>query len=192
MAVLKARPRRDVAAVLGAFCVALGVAVAPDALAQGPSEHQVKAAFLFNFARFVGWPPGSFSDPGAPYQLCVVGQDSFGADLEATIGKKTVNGRSFRIVRVNDPRDLTGPCHIVFETASEADRPLEVLKRVGGEGVLTVSEIEGFAELGGVINFVLVDQKIRLEINVDAAERAKLQVSSQLLKLARVVHTGGR
>lgn len=188
MAILTTRGRRRLGAALGAICLALSAGGS----AQGPSEHQVKAAFLFNFARFVDWPANAFADPGAPYQLCVLGQDPFGPDLEATIGKKTVNGRGFRIVRATDVRDLAGPCHIVFVAESEADRPKETLKRLSAEGVLTVSEIEGFAELGGVINFIVVDDKVRLEINLDAAERARLQVSSQLLKLARVVHGGAR
>lgn len=175
---------------LGVICVGLLLltsAVARAGKAPVPSEYQVKAAYIFNFARFVEWPAGSF-EPGTPITLCLLGDDPFGADLEQTIGHKMVGGREFIVRRSSRLQELTG-CHILFIGSSEKGRLSQILPSLGVARVLTVSETEEFVERGGMINFSLEESRVRLEINVDAAERAGLQISSKLLKVARVVRS---
>jgi len=149
--------------------------------AQGISEYEVKAAFLYNFAKFVEWP-----DPASgPIRLCVVGDDPFGNNLEETVRGKTISGQPIEIKRLNrgdNPRS----CQIAFISASE--RPLRaVLDLLQGASTLTVGESPNFAKDGGMINFVLEDKRVHFEINPAAAQREGLRISSKLLNLARIV-----
>jgi hypothetical protein len=147
-------------------------------------EYKVKAAFLYNFSKFVEW-----TNPlpeGQPFVIGIVGDDPFGDLLEHTIRDKTVSGRSLVVRRYANVKQLR-PSQILFVSASERHRFAPILEAVEGAGTLTVSEIEAFAALGGMINFVIEENKIRFEINPEATARAGLQVNAQLLKLARVV-----
>jgi hypothetical protein len=154
--------------------------------AQTANEYEVKAAFLYKFASFVEWPSESGNEP-----LCiaVVGQDPFGAALDQVVKGKSINGRAFLIKRFKPGQDAAG-CHIVFISASERSRVPSVLDRLHGVSALTVSDIPGFCQAGGMINFELVDQKVRFEINPQAAERAGLKLSSKLLSVAKIVREG--
>lgn len=172
--------------VAAALCSAAGASEA-----QSPTEYQVKAAFLYNFAKFVEWPARSFPMAGAPFTLCVVGEDPFGSDLEEITQGKTVNERKLVTRRVKKTQERE-PCHILFISPSEEERLGEILRAVGNSSVLTVSDIEKFSQSGGIIRFTQDGNKIRFEINLDAAERAGLRISSRLLKLARIVRNGGR
>jgi hypothetical protein len=169
-------------AVLG---LALGT-VRLAAGAAGPGEYEVKAAFLYNFARFVEWPA---PDGAGPFVVTVLGRDPFGSVLDDTLRGKTVDARRILVRRVSRSEDV-GQSQILFICDSEKDRLPEILKSLESAPVLTVGEMSDFAERGGVIRFKVEQDRVRLEINVAAAERSRLRISSQLLKLARIVEPG--
>jgi len=148
-------------------------------------EYLIKAAFLLNFAKFVEWPADSFKDNLTPTNLCILGKDPFGPALD-TIKDKTVKGRPLKIRRANKVNDIGG-CHILFISPSEKENLKQILSVLRNSSTLTVSEIEGFAQMGGIINFILADKKVLFEINPDAAQHSRLRISSQLLKLAEIV-----
>jgi hypothetical protein len=175
---------RRLIAVL-ALCSAAGIAEA-----QSPTEYQVKAAFLYNFAKFVEWPARSFPAAGTPLTFCVVGEDPFGSDLEEITRGKTIDQRKLATRRVKKGRERE--CHILFVSPSEEARLGEILRDVKDASVLTVSDIAKFSRTGGIIGFIIEGNKIRFEINLDAAERAGLKISSRLLKLAKIVRDGGQ
>ena len=147
-------------------------------------EYEVKAAFLYNFARFVEWPDPA---PAAeePVEICVLGEDPFGEVLDRTIAKKKVRGHPVVARRIEGPDDAA-TCRIVFVSASE-ERLRPTLETLAREQTLTVGEDDDFTKQGGMIKFLLDERRVRLEINVDALERAGLKASSQLLRVARVV-----
>ncbi len=157
--------------------------------AQGVSEYEVKAAFLFNFAKFVEWPPEAFSDSGAPLIIGIIGDDPFGSAIDQTIDGKTVNGRRLMIRRLRWGQNLRG-CHVLFVSSSEQKRLSAILEHLKGACVLTVSEMGQFIQQGGIIGFVIEASKVRFEINTSAAEPARLRISAKLLALAKVVRNG--
>src|ERR1051326_4432727 len=142
-------------------------------------EYQLKAAFLYNFAKFMTWPTNAFSDAGTPLTIGLLGDDPFGPRLKDTVQGKTVNGRSIVLRPLKRDESPKG-CHILFISRSEKERIPAILASVEGQSILTVSEVERFAHNGGMINFVVVSESVRFEMNVQAAERAGLQVSSKL------------
>lgn len=148
-----------------------------------PSERQLKAAFLFNFARFTEWPATAFATSNAPMVLGVLGKNPFGDDLERTLKGKTLNNHPLVIKEFHSPVEATN-CQVLFISPSEKGRLLEILNSVRGFSVLTVSETEHFTETGGMINFVKEDNKIHFQINNDEAVKAGLKISSRLLSLA--------
>lgn len=154
--------------------------------AQSAGEYQVKAAFLFNFAKFVEWPSSSFSDASAPLQICVFGQDPFGEALRNITNEKTVNGRKFEIRQVSDLRDARS-CHILFVASSGKIPAKQIVEALRGASVLTVGDTKGFAEQGGMINFVLENDRVQFEVSRKAAEEAGLKISSKLLSVAKLV-----
>jgi hypothetical protein len=168
------------------LCVACFVSVF--AAAQSASEYQVKAAFLFNFAKFVEWPAEAFSTPDAPLQVCVLGQDPFGGDFEQMIEDKTVSGHRLEIAHPEGVPQARA-CQVLFIASSEKQKAREILRGLAGVSVLTVGDTSGFAKMGGVINFVLDENRVRFEINVKAAERAHLKLSARLLTVAKLIVT---
>ena len=156
-----------------------------------PSEYQLKAVFLYNYAKFVVWPAESFADADAPIILGVLGKDPFGAIIDQTIKGKTVKGRKLAIKRFEKIEDVE-ICHILFVSASEKKHLSKIVKILKGSSVLTVGEVKQFAQRGGIINFIIKQNKIRFEINLDAAQQAKLKISSKLLKLAKIIRDGRR
>ncbi|MEK6304132.1 MAG: YfiR family protein [Acidobacteriota bacterium] len=153
--------------------------------AQETTESQVKAAFLYNFVKFVDWPSEAFSDSGAPIIVGVVGEDSTTSAIDHTISGKIANGRRLLIKRFSNFRAITR-CHVLFISSSQRDNLPQILA-AAGSAVLTVGETERFAQMGGIINFTIIDNKLRFEINQAAAERAGLRISAKLLSLARVI-----
>jgi hypothetical protein len=155
------------------------------------SEYQVKAAYLFNFLKFVEWPEESFADPLAPIVIGVVGEDPFGNALPQVVVGKTVQGRDL-VIRIYRPgEDLRG-AHILFISASERKRLPMILSSLHGSSVLTVADTAGFLDAGGMIQFLNENGRVRFAINVDATGRAKLKMSSKLLSLAKVVGGNGK
>lgn len=148
-------------------------------------EYPVKAAFLLNFAKFVEWPAPAFAQPDAPLVIGVIGDGPWGNAGEVFTGK-TVQGRPVVVEQVELGPALKN-CHVLFVAASEEKRARRILESLASASVLTVSDMDGFLERGGLIQFVTEHNKVRFEINRAAAQRAGLKVSAQLLKLAKAV-----
>jgi hypothetical protein len=163
----------------------LGAAAVPGAMGQ-IDEYQVKAAFLFNFAKFVEWPAKSFPKPSDPIVICIVGQNPFGDHLKQAIQGKVWEGRTFAIVQIAD-LPPNSRCQILFVNSSERQRFRSIAGSLKGSPILTVGETPGFIDDGGIINLKLEGGKIRFEINIEAAEQAQLTLSSKLLSLAQIV-----
>jgi hypothetical protein len=154
--------------------------------AQAQQASQVKAAFLFNFAKFVEWPPGAFVNDQAAIILCFSDRDPMAEALEALRGK-VVQGRRLEIRRCRGPEDFRG-CQIFFASASERAGLPQIIGSLRNSPVLTVTEeVDNFAKLGGIINLIVAEGKIRFEISLHNARRPGLKISSQLLKLAKTV-----
>jgi hypothetical protein len=151
-----------------------------------PSEYQVKAAFLYNFAKFVEWPPPAFVAADSPITIGILGNNPFGEVLEATIRNKTINGRQLRVKEITSLKDpALKNCHILFISQSERKHLEETLEALKGTSILTVSEIEQFTRAGGMVNFVMEGNKVRFDINDGAAARNGLKISSKLLSLTK-------
>lgn len=153
-------------------------------------EHLVKAAFLYRIAKFVEWPAESFVDTHAPFTIGILGEEPLDVAL-GSIKDKDVRGRRVVIKRSARIEDLQG-CHILFISASKRKYLAQIFDNLKGLHVLTVGEVKNFAEVGGIINFVTVENKIRMEINVDAARKAGLKISSMLLGVSRIVRDDSR
>ena len=158
--------------------------------AQESREYQLKAAFLFNFAQFVKWPPDSFTSADAPFYIGILGDDPFGATLEETIQGEAIENHKLRVVRGRNFGDLKD-CQIIFVCRSEESHVSEILSQLGSRPILTVSEVESFARDGGDIDFYLSGGKVRFEINPQSALRCGLKLSSQLLSLGKIVKSVG-
>jgi hypothetical protein len=154
-------------------------------------EYSVKAAFLFHFAQFVEWPEETFKEADTPLTYCTIGDDPFQGSLDAALGGKAIGARSFRVLHFKQPQEIQG-CQVLFVGSGEKRRLPEILARVRTNSVLTVGESEHFAQEGGMIGFVLEENKIRFEINLAAAQKGKLKISSRLLALAKNVIGGQR
>lgn len=167
----------------------LSVALPPRALAQSDTltEYQVEAAFLYNFAKYVTWPPRAFNAATDPILIGVLGDDPFGDDLTRTVAReKPVQGRTFRVLHSRNAVELAG-CHLLFISSSEEAKlahHFAALQRANS-AALTVGETPNFLEAGGAIRFVVENKKVRFEINARAAEAAGIVISSKLLNLAR-------
>lgn len=178
-----------------AFVMALGVtllSVSPAtgmfsvaAAADTNFEYKVKAAFLFNFARFVTWPAYKFETPESPIDICVLGSDPFDGVLDDTVRDKSINGRPLRVRRALRPDELRR-CHVVFSGETDPARLQALLGALAGHAVLTVHEADD-TQAGGVVRFLIEDDRVRFEINTAAAARENLQLSAKLLGVARVV-----
>ena len=153
-----------------------------------PSEYEVKAAYLYDFGKFVAWPARVAASDDFP--ICVLGQDPFGPTFDATIAGETINGKKVVVNRITKPQDALS-CHILFISASEESQLKEILATIDKTSVLTVSDISQFTRRGGMIQFVTDANRVRFEVNVTTAERAGLTLSSQLLKVAINVRKTG-
>jgi hypothetical protein len=185
VAILTLRRAAVVVAALLAFAAAPGRAQAPPA----PTEYQVKAVFLFNFSQFVDWPAAAFPDGESPLVIGVLGNDPFGGVLDEIVRGETVNGRPL-VVRRYQSIDDVETCHILFIDRSQAEQLDAVLAALKERSVLTIGDFAGFARQGGIIRFVTVGNKIRLRINLAAAQQAHLTISSKLLRPAQIVAPG--
>ncbi|OHE22205.1 MAG: hypothetical protein A3J94_01770 [Syntrophus sp. RIFOXYC2_FULL_54_9] len=148
-------------------------------------EYKVKAAFLYNFTLFVEWPTETFPANDSPLTICILGKSPFGDALGSLRGK-TVKTRKLAVRQINSVQEMRG-CQVLFVSASEKMQLPNILAAVKNLNVLTVSDLDRFAEAGGIINFITLEDKVRFEVNLKAAQQARLKISSQLLKLARDV-----
>jgi hypothetical protein len=151
-------------------------------------EYQLKAAFLYNFAKFIEWPRESFPTADAPFVLCVRGDDPHAADMEGVLRGKTVAGRPLHVRLLQRAAEI-GACHVLFVSGDDAAR-VDFALRERRSGVLTVGESADFLRRGGIIRLMLEDGKVRFEISPAAGEEAALRISSKLLKLAHIFHDG--
>ncbi|WP_236026677.1 YfiR family protein [Geomonas diazotrophica] len=157
-------------------------------LAEAPQEYQVKGAMVFNMAKYIEWPTGVFSGSGAPLVVCSIGRGPFTGALEQYRGK-TVLGHPLQVRRMQPGEEL-GECHLLVVSGVEKRYLAGILDQARKRSLLTVSDIPDFARLGGIIGLVEVEGRVRFEINVKAAQQSRFKISSQLLKLARIVREG--
>lgn len=157
------------------------------ACAEASREYQLKAAFLYNFAQFVEWPADIFPDAKSPIVIGVAGDDPFDGALDRAIAGKTVGGRPLAVRHISRAEETKG-CHLLYVPAEGEQDLAALIRRIGVSPVLTVGETDRFMAHGGIVRFYLEDNKLRFEINVDAAQRSHLRVSAKLLRLARVRH----
>jgi hypothetical protein len=170
-----------IAAAAVAAAVSSASAATPTA-----SELEVKAAMLYNFIKFVEWPASALNAPTAPFVIGINGSGAFASVLAHTVADRTVQGRQVAVRQVASPAEMHA-CHVVFFIGSDAARGAAGLEVLRKSAVLTVGESPGFARRGGIIGFVMVDNRTNFEINVEASARVGLKVSSKLLRLASVV-----
>jgi hypothetical protein len=177
--------RRSLRCVLSALTFALCCSLV---LAQQPraSEYQVKAAYLLNFGKFVKWPSSASADKSQSFAACVLGADPFGVTLDSTLAGETLDNKPVVIKRIAKPQDAAA-CRILFISSTEEKHLKEILAAIDQASVLTVSDMPGFSKRGGMIEFVLDGSRVRFEINLASAENAKLNLSSELLKVATTV-----
>ena len=149
-------------------------------------EHRVKAAFLYNFARFVDWPTNAFADADAPFVIGVFGDESMAQALEQTVKGKSIGNRAIQTRRIPDPTRIN-PCQILFIAQSKTQQVARVLAMVGRAPVLLVGESPGFVAAGGAIGFASDEGRVRFEANTAMAEHTGLKISSKLLRLATSV-----
>ncbi len=180
------RERRGFAhvALVAAFLAAAGIAA--NAGTNVVPDVAVKAAFLFNFAKFVDWPA---LPPGAPITACVVGDDTIAAALVETVRGQGINGHAFEVQRPQDSTEWPS-CHLLFVSGGAIRQSTDGLDAVKSLPVLTVSDGKGFAQSTGIIEFYLDAGRMRFAINVDAAKRSGLRLSSRLLGLAKIIRNG--
>jgi len=153
------------------------------------SEYLIKAGFIYNFAKLVEWPTNAFPQPDSPIVIGILGEDPFGATLDRIVTDKKINGRGIAVKRLKWGRDLKDlrDCNILFISSSEKEHLDSVVDAMKWLPILTIGDAPGFARRGGIINFTLEDNKVRFEVNVEAAKHADLTISSRLLTLARIV-----
>lgn len=171
------------------MCIALSLLFVGTFPSEGnrfPLEYEVKAAYLYNFANFVEWPADAFPDPDEPFIVAILGIDPFGTLMEQAFSGRKLLDRETLIVRTDRP-ETAAAAHLVFIAASEADDMPQILRALSGRSVLSVGDEAEMARHGTVIGFRLDERKVRFDINPERAERARLRLSSQLLKLARIV-----
>ncbi len=159
------------------------------ALAGPASEYQVKAVFLFNFSQFVSWPSGAFPTAASPIVIGVLGDDPFGGQLDAVVAGERVGGRPLLVRRYRDVSQI-GNCQILFIDRSETAKLHDIVSALHGRSILTVSDIDGAAGSGVMIDLVLEGDHIRMRINAAAARASGLVLSSQLLRPAQIVGPG--
>lgn len=176
--------------ILGLTCLGLvfvwAFSLAVNAQQPKPSEYQVKAAYLYNFSRFVEWPGRPAAESSRPFAICVLGKDPFGSILDTTVSGQGAGPQNLVARRLTKPQDALA-CQILFVGDSEEGHLKEIMMVLGKANVLTVSDIPRFSERGGMIGFVLKGDRVRFEVNLTNAVNAGLAVSSDLLKVALAV-----
>ena len=189
--------KRRLRAVVAILPILLAGATLNAQNTSGSSEYLIKAGFIYNFANLVQWPSTSFAQPDSPIVIVILGEDHFGTTLDHALEGKKVNARPFVIKRARSVSELQralGPqkeCQILYVSSSEMSHLSEAIQMLKGVPVLTIGETPGFAKNGGIINLILEDNKVRFEVNVQAAKEADLNISSRLLALARIIPPPG-
>ena len=174
-------------ALTGAMAVILSLAVPVAAeTPAGPPEYLIKAAYLYNFAMFVEWPRDAFGSADAPLVIGIVGRDPFGSAIDHAVENKRISKRRIVVERVQLHQDLRH-CQILFIAASERARSGELSQRLQSQPILIVDDAPEPGKRAGAVEFVVTDNKVGFAINLDAARRARLVISSKMLGLAKTV-----
>ena len=178
--------------ILRPLAVSLALAVTVSAAASASAqreqeslEAEVRAVYLYNFARYITWPDSAFPNARTPIRICVQGSDSFGDALDRAVAGETVNGRALEAIRLRSGEGVTG-CHILYLALSEERRLSSSLAAARGP-LATVGAHDRFLEHGGMIRFRRVDNRVRFDINLRSLERSGLRVSARLLGVAAEV-----
>lgn len=166
--------------------VVVVIGAAAPAVAQAPLESEVRAVYLYNFARYITWPAESFPNARTPVRICVMGSDPFGDALDRAVAGETVHGRPLEAVRIG-PQGALGGCHMLYAAATEDRRVAAALASARGRPLLTVGEHDRFLDRGGMIRFRRIDNRVRFDINLKAVERNGLRISARLLGVAAEV-----
>ncbi|MEY2408375.1 MAG: hypothetical protein QOF48_1045 [Verrucomicrobiota bacterium] len=153
-------------------------------------EYDLKATFLFSFSQFVEWPATAMADTNSPFVIGILGNDPFGGFLDDLVRNERVHDKPIRIKRFSKVEEALGT-HILFISKSELPKTEAILEKLGSRPILTVGEAveRSFARRGGVIGLVTENKKIRVRINMEAADRAQLKISTKLLRIAEIVRT---
>jgi len=159
--------------------------------ADAPTENQVQAVFLYNFSRFVEWPVQAFATPGDPFVIGILGSDPFGARLDEAVRNEQINGHPLTVRRFRSVAEVEN-CQILFVDRSEVSRLAQILAALDHRSTLTVSQADGAAQRGVMIQFAMENNRIRLRINVESARASGLTISSKLLRPAEIVGTDAR
>ncbi len=181
MALLKTIAKAEFALV-----VAVGAMGPSSATGQTADEYQVKAAFMYNFAKFVDWPAGTLGAPAQPITFCVLGQTPLSQALRDTLSGKVVDQRPLAFRQISETKQAR-ECQVLFMSLTDKKQMRQALDEVKSLPILTVGEVDGFTGEGGVVRFLLDAGRVRLEFNLDAADGAKLHISAKLLGLAKTV-----
>lgn len=177
---------RGIRWLLSAAALALAVSGHGLLAADAPTENQVQAVFLFNFSRFVEWPAQAFATPNDPFVIGIVGNDPFGARLDEAVRNEHIKGHPLAVRRFRSIADI-GNCQILFIDRSEIGRLGQILSALDHRSILTVSQADGAAQQGVMIQFATENSRIRLRINVESARAVGLTISSNLLRPAEIV-----
>lgn len=148
-------------------------------------EYQVKAAFLYNFTRFISWPAEAFSEPDSPFLIGIAGNDPFGSYIDELVEGENVDGHPIVVQRYKDVNDV-GNCHVLFINIDAHLKVKEIFTRIN-KNTLTVSDVNGFINWGGEIHFYKEDNKIKIQVNMEAVKKSQLEISSKLLKIAKIL-----
>jgi hypothetical protein len=152
----------------------------------GPSEYELKAAFLYNLGNFITWPPNAYATEDAPFLICVLGADPFGEALNSVTNRQKIAGRPIQVTRLTNEAE-TKDCQLVFISAAESARTPKALNVLKNYPVVTVGDSEDFIEQGGMIMFMTVDSKIKLAISPDRLTALQLKASAKLLQIAKII-----
>jgi hypothetical protein len=155
-----------------------------NAVDRAPTEYEVKAAYVFYFAKFVSWPEDAFRDKNSPLTIGVFGNDEFGSLLETIVKGKTIQEHPISIRFLKKPADFRS-CHLLFISASEVKRMKQIAEDLGVLPILTITEADTGSQAKGVMNLFLEEGKVQFEVDTNGAARARLQISSKLMLLAR-------
>jgi hypothetical protein len=189
----KALMRRSRLIVAVLLCLSLAVGVnAQSSDSAASSEYLIKAGFIYNFAQLVQWPSTAFSQADSPIVIGILGTDPFGTTIDRVVENKKLDGRNLVVKRLRWGKDLKDlrECNILFVSSSEKEHIPDLVNMLKWLPILTIGETPGFATRGGIINLTLEDNKVRFEVNIEAAKQANLNISSRLLALARIVPQG--
>jgi len=177
--------RRGLQALLcGTLCVTIFLRGACGA--EAPTEYQVKAVFVYNFSRFVDWPPQTFTAPDEPFVICILGGDPFGARLDEAVRGEQIDRHPLLVRRFRNLGEI-GDCRILYIDRSESAQLQQILAALDHRGTLTVSDLDDSSKRGVMIQFTTENNRIRLRINVESARASGLTISSKLLRSAEIV-----